>query len=96
MVGKWRSLKLALNFDQAHRLRDISGVRIYKTNGLIGTDVFCHFGGQLQVKREVDRGKLRKLILIGPRCCQTKFARERTQNMPCYAVIFAIGVSITQ
>ena len=82
MVGKWRSLKLALDLDQAHGLGDISGVRIYKANGLIGTDVFCHFGSQLQVKREVDQGKLRKLVFIGPGCCQTKFARERTQNMP--------------
>jgi len=94
MMGKWRSLKLTLYVDQPHGLGDISRMCIYKANVLISTDVFRHFGGQLQMEREVDSGKLRKFIFIGFRCCQTKFECERTQNVPGYAVIFAVRVSI--
>ena len=93
-MGKWRGLKLTLDIDQPHGLGDISRVCIYKTNILISTDVFRHFGGQLQMEREVDSGKLRKFIFIGFRYSQTKFERQRTQNVPCYAVIFAVRVSI--
>ena len=93
-MGKGRSLKLTLYIDQPHGLGDISRMCIYKTNVLISTDVFRHFGGQLQMECEVDSGKLRKFIFIGFRRCQAKFECQCTQNMPCYTVIFAVRVSV--
>jgi len=96
MVGKGRSLKFALHIDQPHGLGDISGMGIYKTNVLIRTDVFRHFRGQLQVKREFNPVKFRKFIFIRFRRCQAEFEREGAENVPGYTVILAVGVPVTQ
>jgi len=62
----------------------------------ISADVYCHFRGQLKLKRKVNQVELWKFIFVGFRRCQTKFERQCMENMPGNTVIFAVGVSIPE
>ena len=89
------SLKFTFHLDHPDKIGDVACVRIHKANIVIYTDLFSHLRRELQVKRKIKPVRLGEFILVRFRGRQAKLYRERTQNMPGNAIVFAVRVSIT-
>lgn len=93
-MREWRALKVTFHTDQAYFFGYAAGVRIQKTDVLIGGNLLGHFRSQLQVKGKIDLFGLWEFVFIRIWRGQSKFYDQCTQDMPCDPVIFPVRVSI--